>query len=178
MIIRCKGNMIHFPLTCGYNLRGGGTLADEVNRATPRAQSCPAWTAISESKSSGAHLIICFILGIQNHFTLGLQSLHLLESKSQFSCATTYHKRTTHRSSSQHRTGLLLPLPPGSTANCPTCSGSLTASREDHIAMVLRHHHRDRSNNMVIGIDRFKPSKNFNSIKWAGDCERPCAKHW
>lgn len=44
--------------------------------------------------------------------------------------------------------------------------------------MVLRHHHRDRSNNVVIGIDRFKPSKNFNSIKWAGDCERPCAKHW
>jgi hypothetical protein len=44
--------------------------------------------------------------------------------------------------------------------------------------MVLCHHHRDRSNNMVIGIDRFKPSKNFNSLKWAGDCEHPCAKHW
>ena len=29
--------MTNFPLTCGYHVPGGGTLADEVIRATPRA---------------------------------------------------------------------------------------------------------------------------------------------
>ena len=74
MISKCQGNMTNFPLTCGYHVPGGATLADEVNRATPRAVLSSLTSHLREQIRWLA-LIICFILGIQNHFILGKQSV-------------------------------------------------------------------------------------------------------